>query len=270
MREYNEKLAKYDRSQEALGFAEEELCHQSSLFEEYICEIGQALPLHSSAGTSEPSSTAASCFSKKGTYHHLVLAYHAKRSDVEIFKERVIDLQDEYDNEKANRNLQRDQDIEPEPSDEEFALYYEEGIRMNMANMEQTRQEMEAAERKCYLLGLDVNIGLREWAAEEFETILPNSPEESLCGSDSYLQYPFFPSSERTFQWVDSTDPSGLTSQMYRDIAPYDLAVAKGQMVSNDYFPEAYRVSGSLRRIHSEPLFSTPWHVRHRPLAADM
>ncbi|KAI6909268.1 hypothetical protein KC334_g4150 [Hortaea werneckii] len=262
MREYDEKLVKYGRSSEALGIAEEKLCHQSSALEEFISEIKRTPPFQIRAGTSEPSSTTASSFSKKGTHHDLVLLYHAKRSDVEIFEERVNDLQDEYDNEKANRRLQRDQDIEPEPSDEEFALYYEESIRTNRANMEQNRQEMEAAENKCHLLGLDVNIGLiKDWAAEEFETILPDSPQGSVHGSDSPLQHPSISTSERTFQWVDSTDPSGFAFEMCRDIAAFELAAAKEQMASNDYSPEAYRVSGGLRRIHSEPLFSTLWHI---------
>ncbi|KAI7315194.1 hypothetical protein KC315_g11162 [Hortaea werneckii] len=271
MREYDEKLVKYGRSSDALGIAEEKLCHQSSVFEEFIPEIEITPPFQFRAGTSEPSSTTASSFSKKGTHHDLVLDYHEKRSDVEIFNERIIDLQDEYEKEKADRSLQRDQNIEPEPSDEEFALYYEEGIQTNMANMEQKRQEMEDAERKCHLLGLDVNIGLiKDWAAEDFETILPDSPQGSVHGSDSPLQHSCISTSERTFQWLDSTDPSGFAFEVCRDIAAFELAAAKEQIASNDYFPEAYRLSGGLRRIHSEPLFSTLWHVRHRPQAADM
>lgn len=253
--EYAEKLAEYGRKQEALGFAEEKLYHQSSVFEKCISEIGQTLPHHFRAGTPEATSTTASCSSKRGMHRDPVLDYFEKRSAVEIFEERIIELRGEFHEEKAIRSLKRDQDIEPDLSDEEFAQYYEVLVQKNLAEMEQKIQEMNAAETKCYQLGLDVNIRLKDWAVEESETRLPDSPQ-SLPASD--LQDLLTPTNEKIIQWRD-------------EIAAYDLAVRKGQIVSNDYFfPEAYRVSGSLRRIQSEPLFSTRWHVRHRPQAAEM
>ncbi|KAI7194372.1 hypothetical protein KC324_g4953 [Hortaea werneckii] len=255
LKEYAEKLVEHGRKQEALGFAEEKLYHQSSIFEKCISEIGQTLPHHFRAGTPEATSTTASCSSKRVTHPDPVLDYLAKRSAVEIFQERIIDLQDEFHEEKANRSLQRDQDIELDLSDEDFEQYYEGLVQNNLAEMEQKRQEMNAAETKCYQLGLDVNIRLKDWAVEESETKLPDSPQ-SLPASD--LQDLLTPTNERIIQWRD-------------EIAAYDLAVRKGQIVSNDYFfLEAYRVSGGLRRIKSEPLFSTRWHVRHRPQAAEM
>ncbi|GAB1740394.1 hypothetical protein NU219Hw_g5499t1 [Hortaea werneckii] len=236
--EYAEKLAEYGRKQEALGVAEEKVYHQSSVFEKCISEIGQTLPLHFRVGTPEATSTTASSFSKRGMHDDPVLDYHAKKSAVEIFKERIDYLRDEFQVEEATRSSQRDQNKEPDLSDEEFAQYYEGHIQKNMAEMKQKLQEMNAAAAKCYQLGLDVNVGLKEWAVEDFETILPDSPK-SLPASD--LQH--LPTYERIMQWRDDT-------------AADDFAVPKKQMVSNDYFPEAYEFSGRLKRIRSEPLFS--------------